>query len=205
MTCYAWAHKAGIFTSEARKVNPRREEFLRLRAEGLTRAEARARVGADNRSATDWDKGITIINRGRIYPDGRIVRYPEPTLAGVTPERRARAVGGSVDLNRVEKVIDPRYLSLLEREQLKDLHGSGMSIRQIAAEMGRSPSTISRELKRNTSVDRAATCHTPLTGCRSQRRLTIARAEADGQPRTAELRAGQTEARGGRPSRSATG
>ena len=57
-----------------RKVVPRRDEFLRLRAEGLTQAEARARVGADARSATDWDRGITIINRGRIYPDGRIVR-----------------------------------------------------------------------------------------------------------------------------------
>jgi IS30 family transposase len=59
VTCYAWAYKAGIRTSEARKVNPRREEFLRLRAAGLTRAEARSRVGADSRSATDWDKGIT--------------------------------------------------------------------------------------------------------------------------------------------------
>ena len=59
ITCYSWAYKAGVRTSEARKVNPRREEFLRLRAEGLTRAQARARVGADARSATDWDKGIT--------------------------------------------------------------------------------------------------------------------------------------------------
>ena len=75
ITCYSWAYKAGIRTSEARKVNPRKEEFLRLRAQGLTRAQARARVGADARSATDWDKGITIINRGRIYPDGRVVRY----------------------------------------------------------------------------------------------------------------------------------
>ena len=64
ITCYSWAYKAGIRTSEARKVNPRRAEFLRLRAEGLTRAQARARVGADARSATDWDKGITIINFG---------------------------------------------------------------------------------------------------------------------------------------------
>jgi transposase, IS30 family len=47
VTCYAWAHKAGVFTSEARRVNPRREEFLRLRAEGLTRAQAAARVNAD--------------------------------------------------------------------------------------------------------------------------------------------------------------
>lgn len=74
-TAYAWARKAGISTSEARNVNPRREEFLRLRASGLIRAEARAGVGADARSATDWDKGITIISRGRVYADGRVVRY----------------------------------------------------------------------------------------------------------------------------------
>jgi IS30 family transposase len=114
ITCYSWAYKAGIRTGEARKVNPRKEEFLRLRAQGLTRAQARARFGADARSATDWDKGITIINRGRIYPDGRIVRYPEPTLVGVMAGRRMRAIGGSVDLNKVEKVIDARYLSLVE-------------------------------------------------------------------------------------------
>ena len=102
-TAYAWARKAGIFTSEARKVNPRREEFLRLRAAGFTRAQARTRVGADARSATDWDKGITIINRGRIYPDGRVVRYPESIMPGVKPARRARAIGGSVELDRVEK------------------------------------------------------------------------------------------------------
>lgn len=30
VTCYSWACKAGIRTSEARKVNPRREEFLGL-------------------------------------------------------------------------------------------------------------------------------------------------------------------------------
>jgi IS30 family transposase len=159
VTCYAWAHKAGIFTSEARKTNPRREEFLRLRAAGLTRAEARQRVGADSRSAVDWDKGITIISRGRVYPDGRVVRYPEPIMNGV-PERRTRAIGGSVDLNKVEKVIHPRYLSLLERERLQDLRREKMSIRQIAAEMGRAPSTISRELNRNTTSTRGYMPHT---------------------------------------------
>lgn len=65
------------------------------------------------------------------------------------PARPQRHIGGTVDLNRVEKVIDSRYLSLLEREHLKDLHSTGLSIRKIAAAMGRSPSTISRELKRN--------------------------------------------------------
>lgn len=163
VTCYAWAYKAGIRTSEARRVHPRRAEFLRLRAAGLTRAAARERVGADRRSATDWDKGITIINRGRVYPDGRVVRYPistPPTLAGVTPPRTSRAIGGRVDLDRVEKLIDARYLSLLEREKLQDLHRSGLSIRKIAAEMGRSPSTISRELRRNTVSVRGYLPHT---------------------------------------------
>ncbi|MGO8609654.1 helix-turn-helix domain-containing protein, partial [Rhizobium johnstonii] len=82
-------------------------------------------------SATDWDKGITIINRGRVYPDGRVVRYPVKNNDGV-PERRTRAIGGSVDLNVVEKIIHPRYLSLLEREQLQDLRRAGLSIRAIA-------------------------------------------------------------------------
>jgi len=159
-TAYSWARKAGISTSEARKVVPRRDEFLRLRALGLTRAEARTQVGADNRSATDWDKGITIINRGRIYPDGRVVRYPEKTMPGVIPERRMRAIGGSIDLNKVEKLIHPRYLSLLEREQIKDLHRSGTSLRQIATALGRSPSTISRELGRNTVSTRGYLPHT---------------------------------------------
>jgi IS30 family transposase len=158
-TAYAWARKAGISTSDARKVNPRREEFLRLRAAGSTRAEARERVGADARSATDWDKGITIIKRGRVYPDGRVVRYPEQNNGGV-PERRARAIGGSIDLNVVERVIHPRYLSLIEREQLQDLRRSGLSIRNIAAELQRSPSTISRELNRNTVSTRGYMPHT---------------------------------------------
>ena len=141
-------------------MNPRREEFLRLRAAGFTRAQARTRVGADARSATDWDKGITIINRGRIYPDGRVVRYPESIMPGVKPARRARPIGGSVELDRVEKIIDRRYLSLIEREQLKDFHHSGMSIRQIAREMRRAPSTISREMKRNTVSTRGYLPHT---------------------------------------------
>jgi IS30 family transposase len=179
VTCYAWAYKAGIRTSEARKVSPRREEFLRLRAAGLTRAQARERVGADKRSAIDWDKGITIINRGRVYPDGRVVRYPlrtGSTLTGVTTPRTGRAIGGRVDLDRVEKLIDARYLSLLEREQLQDLHRAGLSIRKIAAEMNRSPSTVSRELRRNTISVRGYLPHTA-------HRLSVTRRARPRQPK----------------------
>nr|WP_324192347.1 IS30 family transposase [Nocardia puris] len=69
-------------------------------------------------------------------------------------------MGGSVDLEVVEKVIHRRYLSLLEREQLQDLRRSGLSIRKIASELGRSPSTISRELNRNTVSSRGYMPHT---------------------------------------------
>jgi len=157
VTCYKWAHQAGIFTSEARRVNPRRETFLQLRADGMTRSEAAAVVRADARSAADWDRGITIIHRGRVYPDGRVVRYPAPAPPDVTSQT---TIGGKVDLAKVEQVIHPRYLSLLEREELRDLHRSGMSIRAIASTMGRSPSTISRELRRNTISERGYLPHT---------------------------------------------
>jgi len=157
VTCYKWAHLAGIFTSEARRVNPRREEFLQFRADGMTRTEAAAVVRADPRSAADWDRGITIIHRGRVYPDGRVVRYPAPKLPDVNHQI---AIGGKVDLARVEQVIDPRYLSLVEREELRDLRRSGLSIRRIASAMGRSPSTISRELRRNAISERGYLPHT---------------------------------------------
>jgi len=136
----------------------------------LTRAEARAAIGADGRSATDWDKGITIVNRGRIYPDGRRVDYPVKTLKGMQPPRTARAIGGRVDLDHVEKVIHSRYLSLLERELLADLVRQGLSMRQIASQMQRSPSTISRELKRNTAWSRGYLPHTARRRSAARRR-----------------------------------
>jgi IS30 family transposase len=41
-------------------------------------------------------------------------------------------------------------LSLDERLKVAQLHGEGFSIREIASDLDRSPSTIARELKRNT-------------------------------------------------------
>ena len=88
-----------------------------------------------------------------------MVRYPESNN-GVVPERRSRAIGGTVDLNIVGKIIHPRYLSVIDSEHLYDLHRSGMSIRGIALVMQRSPSTISRELHRNTVSARGYLPHT---------------------------------------------
>ena len=43
-----------------------------------------------------------------------------------------------------------RHLTIEEREKLYLLFNQGVSIRKIAAALNRSPSTISRELERNT-------------------------------------------------------
>jgi IS30 family transposase len=50
--------------------------------------------------------------------------------------------------------ISPRYLSEDERVRVADLRRSGLTVRGIAEALGRSPSTISRELRRNRDPDR---------------------------------------------------
>jgi IS30 family transposase len=42
-----------------------------------------------------------------------------------------------------------RHLSLTERDRITELKSDGMSLRKIAEQLGRSPSTLSRELQRN--------------------------------------------------------
>src|SRR3954447_16478849 len=42
-----------------------------------------------------------------------------------------------------------RFLSLLERQRIATLRGRGLAVREIARRLGRSPSTVSRELRRN--------------------------------------------------------
>ena len=48
--------------------------------------------------------------------------------------------------------LSGRYLSFVEREKIALLRASGRGVGEIAAHLGRSPSTISRELRRNAST-----------------------------------------------------
>jgi IS30 family transposase len=78
--------------------------------------------------------------------------------------------------------LSGRYLSFAEREEIALLGGRGCGVRQIARRLGRSPSTISRELRRN-----AAT-----RGGRLDYRATTAQWHADRRarrPKTAKLAA----------------
>lgn len=48
--------------------------------------------------------------------------------------------------------LSGRYLSFREREEIALLRAQGAGVRQIAREIGRDPSTISRELRRNAAT-----------------------------------------------------
>jgi IS30 family transposase len=73
--------------------------------------------------------------------------------AGVSPAvgvRWFREGGGmpSVTLAR----LSGRYLSFAEREEIAILRAGGCGVREIGRQLGRSPSTISRELRRNAAT-----------------------------------------------------
>src|SRR4051794_30376729 len=63
---------------------------------------------------------------------------------------RWRAENGGLPPARLaESSRSSRFLSLLERQRIATLHGRGLGVREIARRLGRAPSTISRELRRN--------------------------------------------------------
>lgn len=90
--------------------------------------------------------GVGTVDACRIVGIGRKTGYRwRAELGGLAPARRAEAQQSE------------RYLSLLERERIAVLRRQGLSMRAIATRLGRAPSTVSRELRRNTAEhDRGA-------------------------------------------------
>lgn len=68
------------------------------------------------------------------------------------------------------RAVSARYLSQDERIEIADLRRCGLSLRAIAARLGRAASTISRELRRNVAVGRG---YQPFD---AHRRATVRRA-----------------------------
>jgi transposase, IS30 family len=104
----------------------KRERFVRLIGQGVSNSEACRIVGINRRTGTRWRFGRDILNTA-----GKLVHYPAVTRSPITTERSVR------------------YLSLGERSTIADLHRRGMGVRAIATELGRAPSTVSRELRGN--------------------------------------------------------
>jgi IS30 family transposase len=116
-----------------RRPSLRRVRFLELLDAGMRPLEASRAVGVNERTGRDWAKGILKSNNSRYTFDG--------VLVWSVPNRPRPP--------REERVISARYLSVEERIEIADLHRHGVSVRVIAGRLGRAPSTISRELRRN--------------------------------------------------------
>ena len=109
-----------------RPQSTKRQRFMELRARGWSILAAAREVGVSRTSGANWARGY------KTYRNGEVVGFVAP-----------------LDHLAVREV-SARYLSQDERFLIADLQREGASIRAIAAELGRAPSTISRELRRNT-------------------------------------------------------
>lgn len=74
----------------------------------------------------------------------------EAGVASAVGTRWFREAGGMPPLTLAP--VSGRYLSFAEREEIAILHAQQFGVREIAHRIGRAPSTISRELRRNAST-----------------------------------------------------
>ena len=125
----------GVGRPGSEPLQEQRERFAELIAQGVDNSEACRRVGVNRRTGTRWRFGRTIPSSS-----GLLLHYP------------------AVITTRLP-VISARYLSEEERVVLADLARTGATVTAIAAEMGRSTSTISRELRRNAGASGAYGAH----------------------------------------------
>jgi IS30 family transposase len=147
----------------------RRERFARLIARGVSNAEACRIVGVNRKTGKRWRHGRTITG-----PSGRRLHYP-PVIGTGKAE------------------ISPRFLSEDERVRIADLRRGGLGVRAIAGQLGRSPSTVSRELRRN--CEPASRCYRPLAAQRlaAGRRARPGRGKLNADPVLREFVAGRLE------------
>lgn len=132
---------------------------MELRAQGWSIRAAGREVGISRSSARNWTRGQ------KVYRNGALVKIVPP-------------------LDRlVVRHINARFLSRDERVEIADLHLAGLSIRAIAARIGRAPSTVSRELRRDASSSRRGGCR-PFDAhrCACQRRARARDLRLDTNP-----------------------
>jgi IS30 family transposase len=148
-TAFGWAHKAGIRGrgKTGTTGHPGRREYDRLRAAGVRRADAAARVGVHERTAEDWDRGIRKIGGARLHTDGRLMAYNTGvTISASTHASTHASTATTPSLAAVEAELDPRFLTVTERELIADLRRCGQSLRAIGRALDRPASTVKREI-----------------------------------------------------------
>ena len=90
------------------------------------------------------------IATGRSTEDAAINAGVSPAVGG----RWFRRAGGMIPVHylRSSKPLSDRYLTFAEREEIAIWRVQGNGVRAIARKLGRAPSTISRELRRNAAT-----------------------------------------------------
>ena len=159
-----------------RRVGPDRvARLLELVASGMTPNKAAGVAGVSVTKAYELDRGVHGVARGPARraavaaraagaaggAAGRDRALLDLVSAGVTLSRAAEMAGVSVStayratarMGGVPQTPDvtcgSRYLDREDRYEIARLREAGLSVRQVAARTRRSPSTVSRELRRN--------------------------------------------------------
>ncbi|PJI94828.1 IS30 family transposase [Luteimicrobium subarcticum] len=101
---------------------------MELRARGWSIAGAARETGVSRSTGKNWSRGH------KVYRKGKVVGFVPPLDPLVVRE------------------ISGRFLTQDERIEIADLRRAGLSIRAVGARIGRSPSTVSRELRRNVHI-----------------------------------------------------
>jgi IS30 family transposase len=167
LTPWRWASGPGPATSRAWCIT-RMPEF-RAESRGRRNTSRRRWFGMTNKHQRQL---AVRAMRGYIWSPGRPstarrenrVRFWEGIARGLSSEDAAaeagvasaigtrwfRQAGGMPPISLAP--LTGRYLSYVEREEIATLYAQRLGVREIARRLGRSPSTISRELRRNAST-----------------------------------------------------
>ncbi|MYT15004.1 Transposase and inactivated derivatives, IS30 family [Streptomyces sp. SceaMP-e96] len=117
------------------KLTQERAAYFQLMEQGYSTREAARIVGINLRTGKRWRNGHHSPGKGK---------KPVPSIYPAPGQQPEEAAGRGEPASRTS-----RYLREEERVHIADRLREKASIRQIAAELGRSPSTVSREIRRN--------------------------------------------------------
>ena len=115
----------------AQPLTSQRDQYLALMRVGIGNAEASRIVGVNRKTGHRWRYGRVVTTR--------------------TGETRTYAA-----ITRPADPLSARFLSEAERISIADGLIHGLSLRMVAADLGRAPSTISREVRRNRDAGASA-------------------------------------------------
>lgn len=144
-----------------RPLSAKRQRFMKLRERGWSIHAAAREVGVSRSSGNNWASGQ------KVYRKGQVVGFVPP-----------------LDRLLVRR-ISTRFLSQDERIEIADLRRDGLGVRQIAVALNRAPSTIFRELRRNSIVGRGYRpfdAHPQATGAQGPPSPTSSQDRASSSP-----------------------